>query len=109
MLKDALVQYLEERKNNPSKYLVVTERSEKFSANAVAVFFQRLYRRLGFQGVSSHSGRRTFITKAARKISLVGGSLRDVQLLAGHASLNSTQLYVLHDVDAQRKVVQAIY
>ncbi len=42
------------------------------------MWFQRLYsdpeRGLGFQGCSSHSGRRTFITRAARKVSEAGGS-----------------------------------
>ena len=64
--------------------------------------------RLGFQGCSSHSGRRTFITSAARKISTVGGSLRDVQMLAGHAALSTTQRYIEADVEAQRKVVELI-
>jgi integrase len=60
---------------------------------------------LGFFGCSSHGGRRTFITNAARKISTVGGSLRDVQELAGHANLRTTQRYIDVNPDAQVKVV----
>jgi integrase/recombinase XerD len=52
-------------------------------ASGYVNLFHRWYRHLGFEGCSSHSGRRTFITNAARKISTVGGSLRDVQVLAG--------------------------
>ena len=52
---------------------------------------KRWYRHLGFVGCSSHSGRRTFITNAARRISTVGGSLKDVQQLAGHSNLRTTQ------------------
>ena len=48
-----------------------------------------------------------FITNAARKISLVGGSLRDVQMLAGHTSLR-VQRYINSDQDAQRKIVELI-
>jgi hypothetical protein len=43
-------------------------------------------------------------TRAARKISEVGGSLRDVQELAGHVSLGTTATYIEGDHDAQRKV-----
>src|SRR5213080_2234938 len=56
-------------------------------------------------GCSSHSGRRTFITRAARKVSQVGGSLRDVQELAGHTSLAMTQRYIEGDTEAKRKLV----
>ena len=66
------------------------------------------YRKLGFEGCSSHSGRRTFITNAARRISSVGGSLRDVQALARHASLSMTQRYIEMDSEAQRKVVELL-
>jgi integrase len=65
--------------------------------------FQKWYRHLGFVGCSSHSGRRTFITNAARKISTVGGSLRDVQELAGHSNLRTTQRYIDVNPDAQVK------
>ena len=59
-------------------------------------------------GCSSHSGRKKFSDPCARKISEVGGSLRDVQQLAGHASLSTTARYIESDADAQRKVVALI-
>jgi integrase/recombinase XerD len=61
-----------------------------------------------FSGASSHSGRRTFITNAAKKIVEAGGSLRDVQELAGHASLATTQRYIQGDTEAKHKVVALI-
>lgn len=108
-LKEALSQYLPSRKNKMSKFVICTERRERFTANGIAVLFYNLYRGLGFQGLSSHSGRRTFATRAARKVAQVGGSLRDVQAILGHRHLSTTQKYLEQDVDAQRKVVSAIY
>jgi integrase/recombinase XerD len=70
--------------------------------------FQRWYRDLGFIGASSHSGRRTFITNAAKKVVQAGGSLRDVQELAGHSSLSMTQRYIEGDTDAKRRLMQMI-
>ena len=70
--------------------------------------FADSYRSLGFTGCSSHSGRRTFITNAARKISTVGGSLRDVQALAGHSSLTTTQRYIEVNAEAKRRVVEVV-
>lgn len=79
------------------------------SPNAVAQWFRYLYReRMGWEGYSSHSGRRTFITNAARKVTLVGGSLRDVQDLAGHASLKTTQVYINVNAEAKKKLVDLI-
>jgi integrase/recombinase XerD len=75
---------------------------------ATTVWFARLYEALGFVGASSHSGRRTFITKAARKIVEAGGSLRDVQELAGHSSLATTQRYIAGDAEAKRRVVALV-
>lgn len=75
------------------------------SAQAVVNMFWHWYSDLDLQGCSSHSGRRTFITRAARNISRVGGSMRDVQELARHRSLATTQKYIEVDSDAMRKVV----
>jgi integrase/recombinase XerD len=92
----------------PDLPVIHSERRSGYSAAAVAVWFHRLYSDLGFSGASSHSGRRTFITKAAKKIVEAGGSLRDVQELAGHASLATTQRYIQGDTEAKRKVVALI-
>jgi integrase/recombinase XerD len=82
---------------------------EPLTANAVAVWFRDLYtRRLGWTGYSSHSGRRTFATQAARKATLAGGSLRDVQDMLGHASLSTTQVYLEPSSDAKRKLVDMV-
>jgi integrase len=86
--------------------IVTTERAAATSAQAIVNMFADWYRSLGFTGCSSHSGRRTFITNAARKISTVGGSLRDVQALAGHSSLTTTQRYIEVNADAKRRVVE---
>jgi integrase/recombinase XerD len=86
-------------------HVICTERSLETSAQAIVNMFHRWYRHLGFVGCSSHSGRRTFITNAARKISKVGGSLKDVQELAGHANVRTTQRYIDANPDAQFRVV----
>ena len=75
------------------------------SPATVRLWFHRLYTSLKMDGCSSHSGRRTFITRAARRVSQVGGSLRDVQELAGHTSLAMTQRYIEGDTEAKRKLV----
>lgn len=89
-------------------YVVTTERSAHTSPQAVVNMFKRWYGDIGLLGCSSHSGRRTFITNAARKISTVGGSLRDVQMLAGHSSLAVTQRYIDGDSEARKKIVDLI-
>lgn len=91
-----------------SPFVVTTERSDRTSAQAIVNLFHRWYADLGLVGCSSHSGRRTFITNAARKISTVGGSLRDVQSLAGHSSLQTTQRYIEGDSEARKRVVDLV-
>jgi integrase len=91
-----------------SAHVIVTERADQTSAQSIVNMFSKWYRELGLLGCSSHSGRRTFITNAARKISTVGGSLRDVQMLAGHSSLNVTQRYIEGDSEAQRRVMELL-
>ncbi len=108
-LKAALAQIQKNTASGrPSPFVVTTERAQATSPQAIVNLFGFWYRALGFNGCSSHSGRRSFITSAARKISTVGGSIRDVQMLAGHASLSTTQRYIEADAEAQRRIVELV-
>lgn len=88
--------------------VICSERGGAMTPLSIVVWFNRVFRALNLAGCSSHSGRRTFITKAARLVHQAGGSLRDVQLLAGHSSIQTTQRYIDGDSDAQRKLVSLL-
>ena len=88
--------------------IITSKRGGPMRAGSIVLWFARAFRAIGLDGCSSHSGRRTFITRAARLVHKAGGSLRDVQLLAGHASITTTQRYIEGDTDAQRKLVSLI-
>lgn len=102
-LRAALASYVS--KTDRKGIVLRSTRGNAMSAPVVTNWFWHLYRDLGMEGCSSHSGRRTAITRWARKISSVGGSLRDVQALARHSSLQMTQRYIEVSEDACRKVV----
>jgi integrase len=91
-----------------SEYVVTSERGGAMTPPSIVVWFNRAFRSIGLKGCSSHSGRRTFVARAARLVHKAGGSLRDVQLLAGHRSIQTTQRYIDGDTDAQRKLVSMI-
>ena len=74
------------------------------STPALTNWFHRLYRDAGFLGCSSHSGRRTFITTLARVANQFNNSLRDVQRIAGHARLETTECYIDPSLDVSALV-----
>ena len=106
-LRSALVAHLR-RTPRPTGPVIVSRKGGHMRPNSIVNFFIKLYQEISFAGCSSHSGRRTFITVTARNLHLAGGSLRDVQLLAGHRSLLTTQSYIDGDSHAQRKLVSLL-
>jgi integrase/recombinase XerD len=68
-------------------------RSQKgghFSANTMCQLFLNIFHACGLHGASSHSPRRTFITRLANK----GIGVRVLAALAGHSSIAVTQRYI---------------
>ena len=105
-LRDALIDL--RGVSRPTGFVVASERGGAMTPLSIVVWFNRAFKNIGLKGCSSHSGRRTFVTRAARVVHKAGGSLRDVQLLAGHRSIQTTQRYIDGDTDAQRKLVAMI-
>ena len=85
--------------------VITSGRGGAMRPNSIVNWFVTLFRDLDLEGCSSHSGRRSFITAAARALPRTGGSLRDIQLLAGHRSIETTQGYIDGDSRAQRRLV----
>lgn len=83
-------------------------RHRRMSITALTNYYnKKLVQGAGLKEASSHSGRRTFITRMAQQANLHHCSLRDVQLLAGHARLETTETYIEVSKEA-RSLVHAI-
>jgi integrase len=102
-LKNALRQLLPQ--NTYSGPVIRSVRGRHMKPNSIVNWFAAMFVELEFDGCSSHSGRRTFITNAAKNIHRTGCSLRDVQLLAGHRSIETTERYIQGDTAAQHRLV----
>lgn len=66
----------------------------RMAPHTVVERMRNLFIEAGFDGCSSHSGRRTAITSLAITANRHDCSLIDVQQFAGHANLADTQVYV---------------
>jgi integrase/recombinase XerD len=88
--------------------VIPSQRGGHMRPNSIVNWYVTLFRALEVDGCSSHSGRRAFITGAARNVGRTGGSLRDVQLLAGHQSIETTQRYIEGDTNVQRRLIALI-
>ncbi|WP_267396512.1 MULTISPECIES: site-specific integrase [unclassified Sphingomonas] len=88
--------------------IVRSERGCHMNPHSVVNWFARLYATLHLDGCSSHSGRRTFITSSARVLAKTGGSLRDIQELAGHRQLVTTERYIEGSREAQRRLIRLL-
>ncbi len=78
--------------------------SDGFTANTLTQHFHYLYKRVGLDGASSHSSRRTFITTLANK----GIGVRVIMGLSGHKALSSVQCYIDCNSELMRYAVEMV-
>lgn len=107
-LQDALRKLHREQGRPRDGPVIPSERGSHMRARSIVNWFAANYAALGLDGCSSHSGRRTFITRSARLLARSGGSLRDVQELAGHRHLTTTERYIEGDRAAQRRLIALV-
>ena len=78
--------------------------SDGFTANTLTQHFHYLYKRVGLDGASSHSSRRTFITTLANK----GIGVRVIMGLSGHKALSSVQCYIDCNDELMRNAIEMV-
>jgi integrase/recombinase XerD len=70
--------------------LFVSKCGKQMSPNSLVQVFGRFYKLAGLSNASSHSGRRSFLTRLAHK----GVNVRVLAALAGHKNISTTQRYI---------------
>lgn len=96
-LRRSLSEYAETiRMADPARPLFESQKGGHFSANTMCQLFLDIYKACGLKDASSHSGRRTYITRLANK----GVGVRLLAELAGHSNISTTQCYI--DVNAEQ-------
>lgn len=81
----------------------------KHRAHALRMRIKRVYDKLGLKEHSSHSGRRSYITRGARVANMNGASIRDIQIMAGHANIKTTQAYIDENLSGQARTTEAMW
>lgn len=106
----ALEKYIDYRKScdyremRPDDPLFRSQGRKHFSPNSIALLFIRLYNDAGLTRASSHSGRRSLITK----LSEAGVDLYSISKIAGHQSIETTARYVSENPERLRNILMNI-
>lgn len=104
-LRKELASYVATLKcRSTDKSLFATQKRAGFTANTLCQYFHWLYKEVGIDGASSHSGRRSFITNLANK----GVGVRVLMSLAGHRDISTTQRYIDVNDEMQRAAVDLL-
>jgi integrase/recombinase XerD len=104
-LAKALEDYgLDKNFSNLERPLFESQKGGHFSPNTMCQLFLDILKNCGFKDASSHSGRRTYITRLANK----GVGVRLLAALAGHSHISTTQRYIDVNADQMKEAVELL-
>ena len=100
-----LQEYISDMSGIPKHgYLFSTQKNSHFTPNTASQHLKRLYERAGITGATSHSGRRTWLTRLSQK----GVSVFVLADMAGHRQLQTTMKYVSVNDEMKRNAAELI-
>ena len=88
----------------PHHPLFQTQRHSRFTPDVLQKWFRKLYDKAGIIGASSHSGRRTFITRLIEQ----GVDIKAVSKLAGHSNISTTAIYVDDNPERLKRISELV-
>ena len=104
-MQKELAQYIKCLKiKDVTKPLFYTQKREGFSPNTLTQYFFFLYRKVGLEGASSHSGRRSFLTGLANK----GTAIHILKSLAGLRNISTTASYLYSSPTQLKAAVELV-
>jgi len=104
-MQKELAQYIKCLKiKDVTKPLFYTQKRAGFSPNTLTQYFFFLYRKVGLEGASSHSGRRSFLTGLANK----GTAIHILKSLAGHRNISTTASYLYSSPTQLKAAVELV-
>lgn len=104
-VRAALQSYLDSLETpKPHHPLFQTQKKSRFTPNVLQIWFKKLYDKAGIVGASSHSGRRTFITRLIEQ----GIDIKAVSRLAGHSNISTTAIYVDDNPEKLKRISEMV-
>lgn len=103
-LIQALKDWIEYRKNNCRETLFYSQKGAPFTPNTLSRVMLHHYKGAGFDGSSSHSGRRSFATNCLKN----GMDVVALSKVMSHSSINTTMRYIHHDENELLSLIESV-
>ena len=92
-LREALKEYIVDRRNNIRATFFYSQKGGALTPNTLSRLMYNHYKKAGFEGSSSHQGRRAFASNCLK----AGMDIVALSKVMSHSSINTTMAYIYHD------------